>query len=161
MAAMPRFEDGSSAIVLDDRLGSLLVATSFGVTTEKLTRQTFEWLHTFAAATLARKARYVTVIDARAAERPNASVRGLISTLTDELRAAAPGVELASLFVAESALIRGALTAIMWVSRSSWRPILVSSCDEALQRGVQILRDAGIEAPQLPARYSPPPAPRP
>jgi hypothetical protein len=157
---MPRFEDGSSSIVLDDSLGSILVSTSFGVTTEKLTRQTFDWLHTFSAAVRARKSHYVTVIDARGAARPPASVRGLIATLTDELRAFAPGVELGSLFVAESALIRGALTAIMWVSRSSWQPIMVSSCDEALQRGAQILRNAGVEPPKLPARYSPPPAPK-
>jgi len=159
MDHMPRFTDGTAAIIIDDSTSPLLVATSYGVTTEKLAREAFAWLREFAAGMRARRGRYVTVIDARQAGRPSASVRQLVSTLTDELREVAPGAELASLFVAESVLIRGALTAIMWVSRSSWRPILVSSCEEALQRGAEILRAAGVEVPVIPARYRPPAPP--
>jgi hypothetical protein len=153
---MPRFADGAAFIVLDDSASPLLIATSYGVTTERLTRQSFEWLHEYAVGMHQRGSRYVVIVDARAAGRPPASVRTLVSKLTDELRQAAPGVELASLFVAENALLRGALTAIIWVSRSSWKPIVVSSWEEALRRGCEILRNAGIDVPSVPVRYRPP-----
>ncbi len=109
---MPRFTDGSAAIISDDSNVPLLVATSYGVTTERLAREAMGWLQTFAVRMHERGERFVSVIDARAAGRPPASVRALVSTLTDELRNAAPGTELASLFVADNVLIRGALTAI-------------------------------------------------
>jgi hypothetical protein len=153
---MPRFVDGSAAIILDDTASPLLVATSIGVTTERLARESFQWLHQFARGIHARGSHYVVVIDARQAGRPPASVRKLISTLTDELRTAAPGAELASLFVAESALIRGALTALIWISRSSWKPVLVGSCEEALRRGADLLNEAGIEVPNIPRPYRAP-----
>jgi hypothetical protein len=155
---MPRFVDGSATIVIDDSAAPLLIATSFGVATERVTQELFAWLREFAAGVQARGSRFVVVIDARAAGRPSAAVRAMVSTLTDELRALAPGAELASLFVSESALIRGALTAIMWISRSSWRPILVESCEEAVRKGIELLRQAGIEvaSPPLPYRTPPP-----
>src|SRR5579863_10531447 len=114
---MPRFSDGSAAIVFDDGSIPILIASSFGVVTEKLVREAFAWLRAFAVERHARRERWLTIIDARGAGRPPASVRSLVSELTDEIRAAAPDGELASLFVMESALMRGALTAIMWVSR--------------------------------------------
>jgi|GEM_PF-3955999 len=156
---MPRFTDGAAAIILDDSTSPLLVATSYGITTEKLAREAFGWLREYAVGMRNRRQRYVTVIDARQAGRPPASVRQLVSTLTDELREASANAELASLFVAESILIRGALTAIMWISRSSWRPIIVTSCEEAFQRGAEILRQAGVAVPVMPVRYRPPAPP--
>src|SRR5438552_2837256 len=114
---MPRFADGAAFVVLDDSASPLLIATSHGVTTERLAREFFQWLRDYAVGMHKRGSRYVVIVDARGAGRPPASVRSLISKLTDELRQAAPGAELASLFVAENALIRGALTAIIWVSR--------------------------------------------
>ena len=56
----------------------------------------------------------------------------------------------------EFALIRGALTAIMWISRSSWRPLLVESCEEAVRKGVALLRAAGIEVASPPLPYRTP-----
>ncbi len=155
---MPRFVDGRAAIVINDSFAPLLISTSFGATTEKLTRETFDWLHQFAAGVRKRGEHYVTVIDARQADRPPAVVRNLISMLTDELRAATPGAELGSLFIAESALVRGAITAIIWVSRSSWQPILVRSCEEAFAKGAELLRQKGV-AVRIPTNYQPPAPP--
>jgi len=154
--AMVRFVDGSATIVIDDSVAPLLIATSSGVSTERITREMFDWLREFATAVHRRGSRYAVIVDARAAGRPSALVRAMVATLTDDLRKATPGAELATFFVAENPLIRGALTAIMWVSRSAWRPILVGSVEEAVRMAIERLRQAGIDMPDLSPSYRPP-----
>src|SRR5689334_13721690 len=139
MAAMPRFKDEAAYIDFDVSAMPVLIASSFGVITEQLARESFHWLHQFATETHARGEHYVTIVDARGAGRPSAVVRGLISELLDKLRKAAPGVELQTLFVMENALIRGALTAIIWISRSAWKPMIVASWADAVTRAREIL----------------------
>jgi len=158
---MPVFADATSAMIGDDSVPSLLIITVFGSPSEAVLRAYFAWSNKVVAAWRIKGMRYVALLDATDGQRPAARVRSVVSELVDEIRTRNPDVEVATVLVTESALVRGALTAIGWLSRSSWRPQPVRTCADGLRLAKQILIDVGIEPPTLdPDSYRRPERPR-
>ena len=89
------------------------------------------------------------------------TVRKLIAALIDEGPAAKTQRVVASFVVFESALVRGAVTAMQWLSRQSWNLRTAATVQQAVGGALEALAEAGIAAPKhlSPATYVTPEAP--
>ncbi len=140
--------DGDCGIVLDDRYFPLVVSTWYGDPGEAIVRRYFVWLAGIIERSRKAGTPYVLVTDATYAKRPKPSVRQVVAELTDALPDDTAQINIGNYVVVESALIRGALTAMQWISRQTWKSETVPSCEEALRRGFADLRQAGQPIPE-------------
>lgn len=155
----PRFyEDGNASMVVDDRHLPILIVTYRGTTTERMVREYFAWMGPLYGRLAQTGDRMALITDVSAASRPSPVVRRLISEFYDHHRANQRTVCVADLAVVHSAVVRGAITAIQWLTRSDFNVTLASDLAEACALAGQALRDAGVEPPTGldPATYTPP-----
>jgi len=143
--------DGDSSVVGDIRHFPVLIATWFGEPTEPLVRAYFEWSDAVARDAFERGQRYVIISDNAHAMRPSPTVRKLISTLIDEGPAAETDRVITSFVVFESALVRGAVTAMQWLSRKDWNLTTSATVQQAVAGALTALKQHGLP---IPARLS-------
>lgn len=153
--------DGGSSVVGDIRHFPVLIATWFGEPTESLVRAYFAWSDEVASEAHAHGQRYAIISDNSHALRPSPTVRKLIATLIDDGPAAKTDRVIASFVVFESALVRGAVTAMQWLSRQSWNLRTSATVQQAVGGALEALAEAGIAPPThlSPATYVTPEAP--
>jgi hypothetical protein len=153
--------DGASSVVGDIRHFPVLIATWFGEPTEPLVRAYFAWSDEVAREAYAQGQRYAIISDNAHALRPSPTVRKLIAALIDEGPAAKTDRVVASFVVFESALVRGAVTAMQWLSRQSWNLRTTATVQLAVAGALEALEEAGILLPTRlsPATYVTPEAP--
>jgi hypothetical protein len=153
--------DGEAGVVGDVRHFPVLIATWFGEPTERLVRHYFAWSDEVAREAYVRRERYVIVSDNVNAVRPSPRTRALIADLIDAGPAATTDRIIASFVVFDSALVRGAVTAMQWLSKKDWRLTTTATVQEAIAGALGVLAKHGLRRPPglLPERYVAPTRP--
>jgi hypothetical protein len=152
--------DEDAAFVGDVTYFPVVIVTFFGTFTEGLVDDYAAWAEQVAARAVAENTHYLTIADGRQANRPPASVRKRFAEMSDVMSESGHDRFVAAILVLESALVRGALTAIQWMSRRSLRIETVGSIDEAIDRARSRLAKAGAAFPAgLDGGYPTPPMP--
>lgn len=152
--------DPGGSIVLDDRYEPILIATWFGAPGAESIRRFFAWNDAVLARARLRGG-YVLITDSNEAKRPAPLERRLISELTAAMPEDATALNVGNYVVLNNPLIRGALTAMQWLSPSPWAITTVASCAEAITRSLADLEQAKLSAPSglVAADYKAPPRP--
>jgi hypothetical protein len=157
---MKQFHEGDTTLVIDDSHGDLYITTIYGAPTELVMRGYFDWYRPFFEERQRARRPFAHVTDALDADRPPPKVRAMVAELTDTLPQD-KAVNPANYLVIGSALVRGAITAIQWLSQRPWSSVVVGTMEEALRRSVADLKAAGVAAPPIDiARYQRPPRAR-
>jgi hypothetical protein len=143
--------DGDASVVGDIRHFPILIATWFGEPTESLVRAYFAWSDEVAREAIENGQRYVIISDNAHARRPSPTVRKLVATLIDEGPAAETDRVITSFVVFESALVRGAVTAMQWLSRKDWNLVTTATVQQAVAGALGVLKQHRLP---LPARLS-------
>lgn len=142
------FRDGASAVVVDDDHPNVLVITWVGSATVKTVERFYDWAKVRVAKAQAAKRFLVMINDALDAERPGPEVRAAFARHDLE-----GDVVLASPVVLDSALVRGAMTAIGWMMGDRMKGVSAhATLEDAFEaarvvlgkRGVKIDKDAFV-----------------
>ena len=91
---------------------------------------------------------YLMITDADRAARPPPEVRRLVAQLTDEIPDDAKELSMGGYLVITSALVRGAVTALQWMTREKWITTQVGSMADAIHRAFIDLDKAGHRRPR-------------
>jgi hypothetical protein len=155
------FRDGDCAYVGDIRWFPVMITTFFGESNETQIRHWFDWYHGLFARLPAAGTRYVAITDATRSQRPPPTIRKLIAELTDAFPEPWTEACVATYVVLDSAIVRGALTAMQWLSSRSWRINPVASMADALEQAIAAMTKAGMPIPagMSPAAYVAPAMP--
>ncbi|HET6585495.1 MAG TPA: hypothetical protein VFG69_18680, partial [Nannocystaceae bacterium] len=144
--------DGDAAVIGDIRHLPVMITTWFGEPSEALVRHYFAWSDDVARQAIARGQRYVIISDNARARRPSPVVRKVVSKLIDAGPAAATDCIVATFVVFESALVRGAVTAMQWLSSKEWNMTTVATVQQAVAAALKAVDEYGFPRP---ARLSP------
>lgn len=156
---MKTVTSGDGAIVLDGRLDGIYVVTWFGHANPEIVDNYFDWFGAIAEQRLRARAPFVLISDALDAARPSPKVRAQVAARSDALPDF-KALNVGNYLVVGSTLIRGAITAMQWLSRKAWISVVVASTQDALRRGLADLERAGVAPPRLdPACYERPKLP--
>lgn len=139
--------DGEASIIIDERHHPVIVTTWFGEATIDTVDQYYDWLGPRLAKARARGERLVLLNDTFAVERPTPMVRKRLAEKTKAQNQDHGRAMVGSVVVIESALIRGAVTALGWILPSLADSEFVGSLEEAIDRSIAILDREGIRAP--------------
>lgn len=139
--------DGDSGFIGDIRAFPVQITTFFGQTTEALMRHYFAWSYEVTAMAKARGTRYVLISDNSMAIRPEPTVRRVVAELIDSGPPEAATLIAATYVVYESALVRGAVTAIQWLSNRNWNLTTVPSVQHGITAALAKLTAEGIALP--------------
>mgnify|MGYP001162882153 CR=1 FL=1 len=145
--ALLSYREGEHAFVADARDYPLLVVRWFGESTETSVRRYFQWLDGMYARAKAERTQLVSINDSRLAKRPPPTVRKVTAELIDASSLAADEYALPTLLVLDSALIRGAVTAMRWLSLAKWNVETVANMPDAIARAFELLRSVGVTPP--------------
>jgi len=154
------FQDGEAAVVADDRHAPIYMSTWYGAATEQVVVDFFAYNRRVIDDNMRAQRPFVIITDATDAARPAPKVRSLITEETDG--SPDPGaLMVGNYLVLSNALVRGAFTAMQWLSRRRWPTIVVATPAEALRRALVDLARAGARAPSVdPAAYVRPSLPK-
>lgn len=147
----------SGSIVVDTRFEPIVIATWFDAPEQSAIRRFFAWNND-----VIERARvaggYVLITDSDCASRPAAIERKLISTLTDQLPEDTKTLKLGDYIVLNNPVVRAAIMAMRWVGANPWAITTVKTCAQAIEGGLQDLRNARMRPPAGldPATYRPP-----
>jgi hypothetical protein len=139
--------DGDGAVIGDIRHFPVLIVTWFGEPTEHLVRRYFGWSDDVARHAIARGQRYVIISDNSRARRPPPTVRKIVSKLIDDGPAAATDCVIETFVVFESALVRGAVTAMQWLSMKDWNLRTAATVQLAVEGALKAVDDYGLPRP--------------
>ena len=141
------------AIVIDDRHAPLVITTFMGETDLSLGKW-FEEMHTKIILNHGAKGRRVlSIADATLAVKPTPDMRRFWAELSDRATPTMKEATLATFLVVNSALLRGAITAISWMSPSLRDLESFATIDEAIREGSVRLARAMTPIPQLSVPY--------
>lgn len=147
--AVLQLRDGERAIVADDRYFPVLWLTWWGESNEALVHGYFEWHAEQLRRAQVENTKLVVVTDGRNAKRPPPTVRRLIGELTTELGPAAEQLSVATLLVLDNPVVRGAATAITWLTNRDFKFQAVPDLRVAMRLAQDKLRKAGIAPPAI------------
>ena len=136
-----------SAFVADARYFPLLVVTWFGTMTEGLMPKYFEWQVPILLRVIEAKTKFAFVVDCTQCARPSPKVRKLVVELSNAGPRAADAYALPTYTAIESALVRGAITAMQWVVSVDWRIVTVPTARHGLHKAIAALAAGGVPAP--------------
>jgi hypothetical protein len=94
-----------------------------------------------------RRTKNVTILDARKAKSPTATQRAKQAAWLKTNRVALQEYSCGSVFVIDSALVRGGLTAILWIAPMPVAHAVVATLEEAERWAFARLRAAGVSPP--------------
>jgi hypothetical protein len=143
---LQRFDSPKGAIVCDSRHWPIVIATWIGSNDVSAVRNFFAWNDEVLERARSGSG-YLLITDADDAARPPPEVRRVVATLTDQMAGDASALNLGNYVVLTSALVRGALTAMQWISRDKWATTQISGMPEAIARAFEDLARAGLQAP--------------
>ena len=137
---------GGASSVVDDTLFPFLIATWFGAPDDELIRFYFDWQAKGLARARAAGIKVVTVIDGIDAARPPSTIRKTIADCSTTILEEFDPYIVHSWVVVHSPLLRGVITAIMWMvpMRLSTAP----TCTMALEDAARALVEAGVSLPE-------------
>ena len=140
------FGDGKSSVVIDHRHPPVYITTWFGVGTEEIFLKFYQANRSVVETHVAAQQAFVVISDASHAERPPPAVRARITELSQDSPDGKPFM-VGNYVVLESALVRGAFTAMQWLSRKKWPSVVVASPRQAIDRALGDLARAGATPP--------------
>lgn len=138
--------DGNSAFVGDARYFPLVIVTWFGEMTEPVARRYFTWQDPILARAIAEETKFAFVVDTTRCARPTPKMRKLVVELSNA-GPDAGAYALPTYTAIESALVRGALTAMQWVVSVDWRIVTIPTARQGLQKAIAALRAEGVKVP--------------
>ena len=149
---------GAAGEVVVERQGPLLFVTWFDEQDERLVDAYFAEYERHVREAHEAGERFVLISDALDAKAPGATIRQRIMARTEAMPEFFRDVQIANYVVLASATVRGALTAMSWLSRTPWASEYVATPAEAIERSRGVLRGAGVDVPEEPApgRYERP-----
>jgi hypothetical protein len=150
--------EGDSAFVADARYFPLSIVTWFGSMTEGLAVKYFDWQVPVLLRAVEERTKFAFVIDGTQCSRPTPKIRKLIVELSDAGPKEADAYALPTFTALSSPLVRGAITAMQWVTRVDWRIVPVSSVRLGIQRALAALAAEGVTVRGLDAATFLPPA---
>jgi hypothetical protein len=143
-------------VVFDDRYAPLLIATFFG----EMGLDSAEWFERTHTRALHRQialgSKVVSISDATRSERPSPEVRRFWAENTQNSPPAVKAAMLGTFVVIDSAILRGAMTAIGWLSEEARAIEPFRTVDDAIAEAVRRLDGAGFSV-SVPRSYSLPP----
>ena len=153
---------GNASVIIDDRYLPVLISVWIGQADMENARWYNAENRRVMQELVDRGQPYVMISDAAAAERPTPAVRKYFAELADDNVEGSEVLSLANYVVITSAVMRGALTAIGWISERAARINSVGSLQEAIERALMDLDAAGVPRPDGldPVSYRPPSLPR-
>ena len=141
-----RFESPEGFIDINEEHWPVVIATWEGSNNVAAVRDFFAWNES--VITRARRAGgYLMITDADKAQRPPPDVRRAVAELTDAMPRDAINLSIGNYVVITNPLVRGALTAMQWVSRREWKSTQVGSMAEAIEQALSDLDAVGRERP--------------
>ena len=135
------------AFRFDDSRFPLVVVTFSG----SLGDDDFEAYLARMSGLLARRSKNVTLLDARAADSPSARQRAKQADWLKANRETLQQYSLGTVFVISSAMVRGALTAILWMSPMPAGHTVVGTLEEGEHWAYERMVAAGVPLPPPPA----------
>ena len=141
---LQRYTDGSAELVIDESYAPILVLTWFGEPTTQLIDRYVAWTRELIADNVANHRKAALVVDSREILRTDATVRRHYAD-----RAVDDPSLLISVAVIDSAMVRGALTAIRWVLGDRLSSVVsVPTLEEAFERACAAIEAEGMDAPR-------------
>ena len=147
-----RVRGTSGQVVVDDGHPPFLFVTWFDAADEVIVDGYFEEYCRVVDETHARGGKLVLVSDGLDASPPGAVIRRRIMAKSDAMPAYLSTVQVANFVVLANPLLRGALTAMSWLSKGQWASVYVGTLTEAIERGRVALREAGVDTPDTAAQ---------
>ncbi|MCA9608531.1 MAG: hypothetical protein KC619_23160 [Myxococcales bacterium] len=146
---------GTSGEVFVELWGPLLFVTWFGDQDVPLVDRFFDEFERLVIEARAASELLILVTDALDAKAPGAVVRRRIMERTNGMPPYYREVQVANYVVLANAMVRGALTAMSWLSRGPWDTEYVATPADAIQRAREVLRARGYGTPDEldPASY--------
>lgn len=145
---MPKVHSsGNARVVIDDRYMPVIISQWRGQATLELARWHAEHTQAMLDECIRNNQKYVLVSDASLAERPPPAVRKFFAEFAESGGERQQELALASIIVISSAIMRGALTAVGWVSERAARMDTVATMQVGLERALKALDAAGLERP--------------
>jgi hypothetical protein len=146
---MPQVREfAESKVTFDDRYSPIIIMIWEGRSCIEAAQWGMSLQQEMTEKLVAAGQRFVSISDARKARRPEPSVRkywaDVLSKNTPESKAAT----LATYAVFDSALMRGVMTAIGWLSEEARSITTVATLGEAIEQGLAELDAAGIARPR-------------
>jgi hypothetical protein len=137
----------TGGVTVDIRTYPIVIVTWYGLVNEQVVDEYFEVNEAIAAHTAERREKYCVITDTEFAERPPPTVRKRIAERTDAIEERYGPLVAASYLVVPSVVIRGAITAIQWVSRSQWATDMRRTMPEAFALAREALQKVGTTPP--------------
>lgn len=141
------------AIVIDDRYAPIVISTFLGETDLELGHWYADTHKKVLLAHAAHGRRIVSISDASAAVKPTPEMRKFWADLSNNATEGMRGANLATFLVVNSPILRGAITAIGWLSPSLRDLESFSTIDEALREAMVRLMKAGLPLPKMSGGY--------
>ena len=141
-----RIDGPDGHITCDARHWPIVIATWVGDADIESVREFFRWNGEVIERARAEGG-YLMITDADRASRPAPDVRRVVAQLTNDMPEDAKSLSHGNYLVLSSALVRGAITAMQWMSREKWTTVQVGSIPEAISRAFVDLDKAGLRRP--------------
>jgi hypothetical protein len=146
-------QNSKGAVVIDDRYAPLIVASFMGETDLELGRWFVEANRKLLLQHAASGRRMLSICDATLATKPTPEMRRFWADFSNASTQTMKDATLATFIVVNSPLLRGAITAIGWLSPALRDLESFSTIDEAVRDGAARLARAGTPIPQLSGAY--------
>lgn len=141
------------AVVLDDRYAPLVITTFLGETDLELGQWFTEANKKIFVSQAALGRRVVSISDATYARKPSPEMRRFWAETSNNAGDSMKQASLATFIVVNSALLRGAITAIGWLSPALRDLESFANIDDAVREGLARLIKAGLPVPKLNGPY--------
>jgi len=141
------------AVVIDDRYAPIIITTFLGETNLELGHWFAETHKKILLSHAALGRRVVTINDATWAQKPSPEMRRFWAEMADRSSESMKAATLATFLVVNSPLLRGAITAIGWLTPALRDLESYASVDDAIREGMARLLRADLPTPKLTGSY--------
>lgn len=155
------YGDENGRLIVDDRFPPLFITTWIGEPSETMVRAYYDEMATALEQAQRMGTRVVLATDAMMVDRPPSTIRKLVAELHDQQVERFEGPLIETNYVAlGSAVIRGAITAVNWISNRGFPVEALPDMASALQAAVGRLTEEHLRVPASLdlANYRPPAA---
>src|SRR5690606_23599055 len=142
------------AVILDDRYAPLIITTFLGDANLELGQWFMEANRRVLVSQAALGRRVISIVDATHARKPTPEMRKFWADMSNGDGDSVRNASLANFIVVNNSLIRGAITAIAWLSPTLRALESFATMEEALDQALLRLSKAGIAAPKLRTPYA-------
>jgi hypothetical protein len=138
------FRDGGSRVIEDGRFSPVVIRTHFGAATEKLLRESAAWLREYMSS-LPSHAKIVIISDASAAPVADSTLRKVAAEEMKKLEPQMRAHNADCIVILNSAVLRGALKAISWLTSINLIP--AKDLEDAFRLAGELLAKVGQTLP--------------